>query len=69
MLAGPEGLDSIRQVAAEIPRLLAPGGLAAVEIGASQGEAALGLLERDGLSARIAKDFGGRDRAVLLTWV
>ena len=68
LLAGPEGLDSIRQVAPEIPRLLAPGGLAAVEIGASQGEAAMELLRRDGLSARIEKDFGGRDRAVLLSW-
>lgn len=68
LYAGPEGLESIRRVAAEIPRLLAPGGLAAVEIGASQGDAAQAILERDGLSARIAKDFGDRDRAVLLTW-
>ena len=68
LLAGPEGLDSIRRVAGQIPRLLAPGGLAAIEIGASQSEAALGLLQRDGLNGRIAKDFGGRDRAVLLRW-
>lgn len=68
LFAGPEGLESIRTVAAEIPRLLAPNGLAAVEIGASQGELALALLKRDGLDARIAQDFGSRDRAVLLTW-
>lgn len=69
LYAGPEGLESIRRVAGEIPRLLAPGGLAAVEIGASQGDVAKAILERDGLSARIAKDFGDRDRAVLLTWI
>jgi release factor glutamine methyltransferase len=69
LFAGPEGLESIRAVAAEIPRLLAPNGLAAVEIGASQGELAPALLERDGLDARIAQDFGSRDRAVLLTWL
>jgi release factor glutamine methyltransferase len=69
LFAGPEGLDSIRRLAPEIPRLLAPGGLAAVEIGASQGEAALRLLKRKGLNARIAQDLGGRDRAILLTWV
>ena len=68
LFAGPEGLDSIRSLAPEIPRLLAPGGLAAVEIGARQGQAAVKLLECGGLRARLAQDFGGRDRAVLLTW-
>ena len=69
LFAGPEGLESIRRIAAEIPRLLAPDGLAAIEIGAGQGEAALDILQRNGLAARIAQDFGSRDRAVLLTWV
>jgi hypothetical protein len=26
------------------------------------------LLERDGLKAMVARDLGGRDRALLLTW-
>jgi release factor glutamine methyltransferase len=69
LFAGPEGLDSIRRLAPEIPRLLAPRGLAAVEIGAAQGEAALPLLRRKGLDAGVVQDLGGRDRAVLLTWV
>jgi release factor glutamine methyltransferase len=68
LFAGPEGLDSIRRLAPEIPRLLTAGGLAAVEIGASQGEAAMRLLSRKGLSASLAQDLGKRDRAVLLTW-
>jgi release factor glutamine methyltransferase len=69
LFAGPEGLESIRRLAPEIPRLLAPDGLAAVEIGAAQGPAAIDLLRRDGLEAMIAQDFGSRDRAVLLTWI
>lgn len=69
LFAGPEGLESIRRLAPEIPRLLAPGGLAAIEIGAAQGRDALKILERDGLTGRIAPDLAGRDRAVLLTWV
>ena len=68
LFAGPDGLASIRQLAGEFPRLLAEGGLAAVEIGSSQGKAALAILERDGLNAKLAQDFGGRDRCVLLTW-
>lgn len=68
LFAGPEGLDCIRRLAPQIPRLLGRGGLAAVEIGCGQGAAALALLERGGLSARLAKDLAGRDRAVLLTW-
>jgi release factor glutamine methyltransferase len=67
LFAGPEGLESIRRLAPEIPRLLAPGGLAAVEIGATQAAAAVDLLEQPGLAARVTQDFGGRDRAVLLT--
>ncbi len=67
LFAGPEGLESIRRLAPEIPRLLAPGGLAAVEIGATQAAAAVDLLEQPGLAARVTQDFGGRDRAILLT--
>ena len=68
LFAGPEGLDSIRRVADDIPRLLAPGGLAAVEIGPAQGEAALELLQQERLSGKIVQDLAGRDRAILLRW-
>ena len=69
LFAGPEGLDSIRRIAPQIPRLLAPDGLAAVEIGAGQAEGAIELLAVGGLAARIVQDLAGRDRAVLLTWI
>lgn len=68
LFAGEEGLGAYRALAPQLPALLHPGGLAAVEIGPSQAAAVVGLLARDGLRAEIAQDLGGRDRAVLLTW-
>jgi release factor glutamine methyltransferase len=67
LFAGKEGLDAYRALAPQLPRLLASGGLAAIEIGHDQGEAVTALLARDGLQARIAPDLAGRPRAVLLT--
>ena len=69
LFAGDEGLDAYRALAPQLPHLLNPGGLAAVEIGLEQGEEVSSLLARDGLQASIANDFAGRPRAVLLTWV
>ena len=69
LFAGPEGLDDLRRLAPEFPRLLAKGGLAAVEIGAGQAGEAADLLRTNGLAARVAEDLAGRPRAVLLTWV
>jgi release factor glutamine methyltransferase len=69
LFAGREGLDAYRALAPQLPQLLNKGGLAAVEMGHDQAEAVTVLLARDGLEARIAPDFAGRPRAVLLTWV
>lgn len=69
LFAGSEGLDAYRTLAPQLPKLLAEGGLAAVEIGHDQAAAVTELLERDGLRAKVAQDFGGRDRVLLLTWV
>ena len=68
LFAGETGLAAYRALAPQLPKLLNPGGLAAVEIGQDQGKAVTGLLARDGLEARVARDFGDRARAVLLTW-
>lgn len=67
LFAGKEGLDSYRALGPQLPRLLNPGGLAAIEIAFDQSSAVSSLLERDGLKARVAEDLAGRDRAVLLT--
>lgn len=69
LFAGPDGLDCIRKLAPEFPRLIDRGGLGAVEIGHDQGAQAIEILRRGGLQAKLAKDLGQRDRAVLLTWV
>jgi len=69
LFAGEEGLDAYRALAPQLPHLLGPGGLAAIEIGFDQAKAATELLARDGLAASVAQDLAGRPRAVLLTWV
>ena len=69
LFAGEEGLGAYRVLAPQLPKLLNAGGLAAVEIGPSQASAVVELLARDGLQASVVKDLGGRDRAVLLTWI
>lgn len=68
LFAGKEGLDAYRALAPQLPRLLNPGGLAAVEIGHDQADAVTALLARDGLEAKVARDLAERPRAVLLTW-
>lgn len=68
LFAGKEGLDAYRALAPQLPQLLEKGGLASVEIGPDQAKAVSKLLARDGLQGRVAQDFAGRDRAVLLTW-
>ena len=69
LFAGESGLEAYRALAPQLPLLLNRGGLAAVEIGYDQTGAVTALLARDGLSANVAKDLAGRDRALLLTWV
>ena len=68
LFAGEKGLDAYSALAPQLPRLLAPGGLAAIEIAPDLAEPVTKMLARDGLVARIVNDFGGRPRAVLLTW-
>ena len=69
LFAGREGLDAYRDLAPQLPRLLNPGGLAAIEIAPDQADSVTALLTRDGLQAKVAQDLAGRDRALLLTWV
>lgn len=66
LFAGGDGLDAYRVLAPELPRLVATGGFAAVEIGFDQADDVAPMLSRGGLSASIARDLAGRPRAVLL---
>lgn len=64
---GPDGLDGYRALAPQLPRLLQPGGWAAVEIGADQADAASRLMSLEGPgSPERLYDLGGRPRGLLL---
>jgi len=67
LFAGAEGLDAYRVLAPQLSGLLAPGGLAAVEIGSDQADRVAALLTRDGLGCALARDLAARPRALLLT--
>lgn len=64
--AGTDGLADYRRILPELPRLLAPGGSAIVEIGWTQAASVGGLAAEQGLTATHFRDLGGRDRALLL---
>jgi release factor glutamine methyltransferase len=66
LFAGPDGLDDYRLLAPEVGRLLASGGLAAIEIGYNQGDSAAVLFADAGLKPSLARDLGGRPRALLI---
>lgn len=68
LFAGEDGLDAYRVLAPQLPRLIATGGLAAVEIGFDQSDAALEILADEDLESRLAHDLSGHARAVLLTY-
>jgi release factor glutamine methyltransferase len=60
---GPDGLVLIRKVIEGARRVLKPGGLLAMEIGETQGEAVKALLQAAGYDdARVEKDLERRDR-------
>lgn len=64
LFSGPEGLDDYRVLVPQLPGLLAPGGVAMVEIGWRQAEAVMVIGAQAGLSSRVHRDLGGRDRVV-----
>jgi release factor glutamine methyltransferase len=66
LFAGEQGLAEYRRLAPEIGRLLAAGGLAAVEIGHEQDRAVGEILKEHGLKPRLARDLAGRPRAMLI---
>lgn len=67
LFAGADGLAEYRRLAPSLPRLLAPGGIACVEVGAGQDEAVMALFEAAGLRASRRRDLAGRYRCVILT--
>ncbi|MEO0033940.1 MAG: hypothetical protein RLZZ08_15 [Pseudomonadota bacterium] len=66
LFAGPDGLDDYRLLIPQLPGLLAPGGAAVVEIGATQAEAVSAIAQGVGFAAHLCRDLGGRPRALIL---
>lgn len=66
LFAGPEGLDDYRVLIPQLPVLLAPEGIAVVEIGWRQPEAVSAIAEEAGFSATLRHDLAGRPRALTL---
>ena len=66
LFAGPEGLDDYRALIPQLPALLAPGGAALVEIGASQAQAVASIAEQAGFAWLLHHDLGGRARVLEL---
>jgi release factor glutamine methyltransferase len=64
---GPDGLDCYRALIPHMARLLAPGGIAALEVGAGQAADVAGLLAASGLGgAAFRRDLGGVERCVIV---
>ena len=69
LFAGVDGLDDYRVLIPQLPALLAPGGLALVEIGATQADAVAGLAADAGLAASLHRDLRELPRVLSLTRV
>lgn len=67
LFAGPDGLGDYRRIVPDLPRLLAPDGVAILEIGHRQRISVSELAEAAGFAVTCRQDLGGRDRAILLT--
>lgn len=66
LAGGPDGLVAIRAIAPAAARLLAPGGIVAVEVGEGQDAAAAAVLAATGLTVRArCPDLSGIARCVL----
>jgi release factor glutamine methyltransferase len=66
LFAGPEGLDDYRALIPQLPALLAPGGSAVLEIGATQAGPVANLAANAGFGTELRRDLGGRPRALIL---
>ena len=67
LFAGTDGLGDYRRIIPDLPRLLAPGGAAILEIGHAQRISVGDLARAAGFAVTCRQDLGGRDRALLLT--
>jgi release factor glutamine methyltransferase len=67
LFADADGLSEYRRLAPEIPRLLAPGGLACLELGAGQRDAVARLFDGAGLTLSSRRDLKDIERCLTLS--
>jgi release factor glutamine methyltransferase len=67
LFAGADGLDDYRRLAPQLPPLLAPDGIACIEVGAGQAETVADLFRTQGLSVSFRPDLAGHLRCLALT--
>lgn len=70
LVAGTDGLTAYRAIAADLPRLLKPGGVAVLELGAGQEPAVAALVQEAGLNVLgpARADLAGIPRALCARW-
>ena len=66
LFAGEDGIDDYRRLAPVMPGLLAPVGVACLEVGAGQAEAVSALFAAFGLRIDTRNDLGGHPRCLVL---
>lgn len=66
LFGGADGLAAYRPIVPELPRLLSAGGVAVLEIGASQGDAVAALVRMAGLVPSLQRDLADRPRAIVV---
>jgi release factor glutamine methyltransferase len=66
LFAGPEGLDDYRVLIPQLGKLLVPGGVAILEIGAGQAESVAALAQTHGFDTELCRDLANRPRALVL---
>ncbi|HYD23586.1 MAG TPA: peptide chain release factor N(5)-glutamine methyltransferase [Croceibacterium sp.] len=66
LFAGPDGLDDYRILIPQVPKLLADGGVAIFEIGATQAESVSAIAAAAGFASELRRDLAGRPRALVL---
>ncbi len=67
LFAGAEGLDDYRVIIPPLGKLLSPGGLVLLEIGASQAASVQRIAQDAGFDSVIKHDLAGRDRCAVLS--
>lgn len=66
LYAGPEGLEAYRVLIPQLPELLAPEGVAVLEIGANQADIVTEIAAKAGFFVELRRDLANRPRALAL---